>query len=137
MVPEYNRDEGFTATKEDSCNEESCWFVPVPATYVIDSKGIILYRFLDTVIWKRVEPYSIMEVLRKQRRDQSLTLHDDSISSSSSTTSSIGGVDQPPRKPQSPNYRSDINRMEAKDGHSKQPHITTSLTTAAATGDKG
>ena len=132
MVPEYNRDEGFTATKDDGCNEESCWFVPVPATYVIDSKGIILYRFLDTVIWKRVEPYSIMEVLRKQRRDQLRTMHDDLVSSSSSTTSSVGGVDQPPRKPQSPSSRRKGNTEDAMDGHFKSSNRPVPVTTTTA-----
>ena len=61
MVPKYNRN-------NDGGDDGPCWYLPVPATYVVDTNGIILYRFLDTEIWKRAEPTVIMQILKQEQK---------------------------------------------------------------------
>jgi len=38
--------------------------LPIPATYVVDSEGVVQYRFADADHTKRAEPEKILNVLR-------------------------------------------------------------------------
>ena len=40
------------------------WFVPVPATYVVDREGIVRHRFLDIDYTRRPEPEAIVEAVK-------------------------------------------------------------------------
>jgi peroxiredoxin len=40
------------------------WFVPVPATYVVDRSGIVRARFLDIDFTRRPEPAAIIEAVQ-------------------------------------------------------------------------
>lgn len=40
------------------------WFIPMPATFVVDRGGIIRYAFVDVDFARRAEPDEIVEVLR-------------------------------------------------------------------------
>ena len=44
------------------------WFLPVPATYVIDRDGTIRWAFLDLDFTKRAEPSTIVDLLARLRR---------------------------------------------------------------------
>ena len=50
-IPAYNGDESYT--------------LPMPATYIVGSKGKILYHFIDADYTKRAEPAEIINVLKK------------------------------------------------------------------------
>ncbi len=50
-IPEYNGDSTFK--------------LPMPATYIINKKGEILYHFVDADYTKRSEPAEIVERLRQ------------------------------------------------------------------------
>ena len=41
------------------------WFIPIPATFVVDRGGIIRYAFVDSDFTRRAEPEAIIEVLRR------------------------------------------------------------------------
>ncbi len=49
-------------------NADDSWELPLPATYVIDSDGIVRYAFLDADYKKRAEPNVILDVLRNLNR---------------------------------------------------------------------
>ena len=51
-IPAYNGDDTFV--------------LPVPATYVVDSDGVIRYRFVNVDYTKRLEPEDLLRVLRGQ-----------------------------------------------------------------------
>jgi peroxiredoxin len=40
------------------------WFLPVPATFIIDREGIVRWRFADVDFTRRAEPAEIIAVLR-------------------------------------------------------------------------
>ena len=44
------------------------WFLPVPATYVVDQDGVIQWAFLDLDFTKRAEPSTIVELLAGLKR---------------------------------------------------------------------
>lgn len=48
----------------DTFNGDSAWELPVPATYVIDSEGIIRAGFADADYKKRMEPADVLQILR-------------------------------------------------------------------------
>ncbi|KJD44619.1 peroxiredoxin-like family protein [Paenibacillus terrae] len=48
----------------DTFNGDSAWELPVPATYVIDSEGIIRAEFADADYKKRMQPADVLQVLR-------------------------------------------------------------------------
>jgi peroxiredoxin len=45
-------------------NGDESWELPVPATYVIDRKGMVKLAFFDPEFRNRVEPRAILEALR-------------------------------------------------------------------------
>ncbi len=49
-IPAYNGDDTFE--------------LPMPATYVIDTDGIIVHAFVDTDYTRRLEPAKIVEILK-------------------------------------------------------------------------
>ena len=46
----------------------SGWFIPIPATFVVDQSGIIRYAFVNVDFTRRAEPDEIVEVLRGLKR---------------------------------------------------------------------
>ena len=40
------------------------WFLPVPATYVVDSKGVIVFAYTNPDFRYRLEPSEVLNVLR-------------------------------------------------------------------------
>lgn len=46
------------------------WFLPVPATYVIDRKGIIRHGYINPDFRERMEPGEIVSVLKTLRQEQ-------------------------------------------------------------------
>ncbi|GAA5265492.1 hypothetical protein ACOSOMT5_P1919 [Acidiphilium sp. MT5] len=42
----------------------AAWFLPVPATFVLDREGIVRWRFADPDFTKRAEPSEVIEVVR-------------------------------------------------------------------------
>ncbi|MFQ5560711.1 MAG: AhpC/TSA family protein, partial [Nitrospinota bacterium] len=48
-------------------NGEDTFFLPMPATYVVESSGQILFSFADADYTKRAEPQEVVEVLRGMR----------------------------------------------------------------------
>ena len=56
----YNAGFGLNEQNGDTSNE-----LPLAATYVIDTKGIITYAFLDADYTARAEPLEILSALRK------------------------------------------------------------------------
>jgi len=47
------------------------WFIPMPATFVVDRTGIIRYAFVNADFTKRAEPDEIIEVLQRLRSEAS------------------------------------------------------------------
>jgi len=45
----------------------SSWFIPMPATFVIDQSGVIRYAFVNVDFTRRAEPDEIVHVLRGLR----------------------------------------------------------------------
>lgn len=39
--------------------------LPIPATFVVDRKGLVTWRFLEAAYWKRAEPKDVVEALRR------------------------------------------------------------------------
>ncbi len=54
LLPKYNGDES--------------WQLPVPGTFVIDSDGIVIGRFMDEDYSRRAEPSEVVDVLRSLRQ---------------------------------------------------------------------
>lgn len=50
-IPEYNGDESYE--------------LPIPATYVVDTKGAIVYSFVDADYTKRAEPSEVIAAVKK------------------------------------------------------------------------
>lgn len=46
-------------------NGDETYELPVPATFIIDRWGVIVYRFVDPDYTKRIDPVEIITVLRK------------------------------------------------------------------------
>ncbi len=46
-------------------NGDDTWEIPVPATYIIDSAGTIIYRFVNVDYTQRAEPADVMKVLNE------------------------------------------------------------------------
>lgn len=44
------------------------WFLPIPATFLVGSDGIVTARFVDADFRKRMEPQEILRALRKLSR---------------------------------------------------------------------
>jgi len=44
------------------------WFIPMPATYVIDQTGIVRYAFVNADFTRRAEPDEIVKVLEELKR---------------------------------------------------------------------
>ena len=107
VVPEYNggglAKSSFSSSSSSGSGggggggeeSSSAWYLPVPATYVVDTDGIILYRFLDTQVWKRVEPNVIMQILIEQQAKSKQRQMTRTFSNGS--TSSGGSVDTAPK----------------------------------------
>jgi peroxiredoxin len=49
-------------------NSQQPWPLPLPATYIIDTNGIIVYAFVDCDHTKRAEPSEILEALPARKR---------------------------------------------------------------------
>jgi len=52
----------FDETKERHGN--SGWFIPIPATFVVDQSGLIRYAFVNVDFTRRAEPEEVVDVLR-------------------------------------------------------------------------
>ena len=63
-VPELTREmlAGFGTDLAERHGNDG-WFIPVPASYVVDRGGIILYAFVDVDFTRRAEPDDIVAVL--------------------------------------------------------------------------
>jgi peroxiredoxin len=63
-VPELTREmlAGFGTDLADRHGNDG-WFIPVPASYVVDRGGIIRYAFVDVDFTRRAEPDDIVAVL--------------------------------------------------------------------------
>ena len=48
----------------------SGWFIPIPATFVVDQSGVIRYAFVNVDFTRRAEPEEIVDVLRALSRRQ-------------------------------------------------------------------
>lgn len=48
-------------------NADDSWELPLPATYVVDTDGVVRYAFLDADYKKRAEPNVILDVLRDMK----------------------------------------------------------------------
>jgi len=46
-------------------NQEDSYELPMPATYVINKKGEVIYSFIDEDYTKRSEPQTILDIIRK------------------------------------------------------------------------
>jgi peroxiredoxin len=56
--------EGFNVSIPN-INGDDSYKLPVPATFIIDRSGTIVYRFVDPDFTKRLDPIEIISVLRK------------------------------------------------------------------------
>ena len=39
--------------------------LPVPATFVVNREGVVIWRFLDAAYWRRAEPRDVVEAVRR------------------------------------------------------------------------
>ena len=46
-------------------NGDETYELPVPATFIVDQRGVIAYCFVDPDYTKRIDPVEIITVLRK------------------------------------------------------------------------
>lgn len=46
-------------------NSGSGWELPIPATFILDQNGKIMYKYVNPNYMERVEPRTILEELRK------------------------------------------------------------------------
>jgi peroxiredoxin len=63
-VPELTREmlAGFGTDLAERHGNDG-WFIPVPASYIVDRGGIIRYAFVDVDFTRRAEPDDIVAVL--------------------------------------------------------------------------
>jgi peroxiredoxin len=54
-------------------NDDDGWFLPIPATYVIDTNGAIVLAFIDVDYRNRLEPAEIVAALESLRKDRGLS----------------------------------------------------------------
>jgi peroxiredoxin len=54
----------YEARGHDMIREHGSWELPLPATFIINSDGKIIYRFLKIDYTQRAEPAEILSVLR-------------------------------------------------------------------------
>lgn len=54
-------------------NGDDSWVLPIPATYVIDTHGVIVLAFIDVDYRNRLEPAEIVAALESLRKDRSLS----------------------------------------------------------------
>jgi peroxiredoxin len=68
-VPELTREmlAGFGTDLAERHGNDG-WFIPIPATYVVDRCGIIRYAFVDIDFTRRAEPDDVVAVLEALRR---------------------------------------------------------------------
>jgi peroxiredoxin len=68
-VPELTREmlAGFGTDLAERHGNDG-WFIPIPATYVVDRDGIIRYAFVDIDFTRRAEPDDVVAVLEALRR---------------------------------------------------------------------
>src|SRR6201993_4066191 len=68
-VPELTREmlAGFGTDLAERHGNDG-WFVPIPATYVIDRGGVIRYAFVDVDFTRRAEPDDIVAMLERLNR---------------------------------------------------------------------
>jgi peroxiredoxin len=70
-IPDNLREQYLKVLKRDFdlVNSGSGWFLPVPATFLIDQKGIIRYSYVNADYTKRLEPTQILELLKSHPLD--------------------------------------------------------------------
>lgn len=44
-----------------------CYEIPIPATYIVDTNGLIVHAFVDADYTKRMEPDDIVAILEKMK----------------------------------------------------------------------
>ena len=57
--------------------------LPVPATFVVDSTGVVTWRFLEAAYWKRAEPIDVGAAVRRAAFTGNLSFGDAEISAGS------------------------------------------------------
>ena len=50
-------------------NEEDSWELPIPGTFIVDSRGVVRLAFVHADYTRRLEPSEILRRLRLLRRD--------------------------------------------------------------------
>jgi peroxiredoxin len=53
-------------------NGDDSWVLPVPATYVVDTNGVVVLAFIDVDYRNRLEPAEVIAALEALRRERSL-----------------------------------------------------------------
>jgi len=48
-------------------NDDESYEIPMPATYVLNNKGIVIFAFVDEDYTKRCEPQNILDIIRENR----------------------------------------------------------------------
>ena len=61
---------GFDLEKS---NGNDKWQLPIPATYIVNSDGVIVYAFVNTDYTKRLEPETILFHLKKMSYSENVT----------------------------------------------------------------
>jgi peroxiredoxin len=69
LRPIYTR---FNHALPDKNGDES-WVLPIPATYVVDTTGVIVLAFVDVDYRNRLEPAEIVAALESLRKERSLS----------------------------------------------------------------
>ncbi|NQY95251.1 MAG: AhpC/TSA family protein [Campylobacteraceae bacterium] len=48
-------------------NDDDSYEIPMPATYVLDKKGVVIFAFIDEDYTKRCEPQTILDIIQKNK----------------------------------------------------------------------
>jgi len=48
-------------------NDDDSYEIPMPATYVLDKKGVVIFAFIDEDYTKRCEPQLILDIIQKNK----------------------------------------------------------------------
>jgi len=48
-------------------NDDDSYEIPMPATYVLDKKGVVVFAFIDEDYTKRCEPQLILDIIQKNK----------------------------------------------------------------------
>ncbi len=48
-------------------NDDDSYEIPMPATYILDKKGVVVFAFIDEDYTKRCEPQLILDIIKKNQ----------------------------------------------------------------------